>query len=230
MDEALRRRLIGGAVLLIALVTVTGVFFRGGGEALPTEEAATKPDSQSYALEYPENAEILTTAESQPETQIGTIPAAPLEEELPPVEANQKRVRANSENTGSSPTEAKRLPLSPQATSAEEKTRPLPSKADKPVSKNPAAVREADLPGPKAVGAGEWAVQVGSFASRSNAAGIEKKLTGMGYSAFISKTEGQSPALYRVRTGPYATQEEARQDAGKLREQLKQDVKVVAAR
>lgn len=73
-----------------------------------------------------------------------------------------------------------------------------------------------------------WSVQVGSFASRDNADGLQKKLKDKGYPAFVYRNASENPPLFRVRVGPYTKQDEAKLAAQRLREELRLDVRVVA--
>jgi DedD protein len=56
-----------------------------------------------------------------------------------------------------------------------------------------------------------WIVQLGSFASRENAAKLVKELRRKGYSAFVAEFRGSTKTLYRVRVGP--EKERVRADA-----------------
>jgi DedD protein len=73
-----------------------------------------------------------------------------------------------------------------------------------------------------------WSVQVGSFASRANADGLQKKLKDKGYPAFVYRNTTENPPLFRVRVGPYTQENEAQSTSQRLREELRLDVKVVA--
>lgn len=73
-----------------------------------------------------------------------------------------------------------------------------------------------------------WSVQVGSFASRENADGLQKKLKGMGYPAFVYRNASENPPLHRVRVGPYTQKAAAEAASQDLRQALKLDVKVVS--
>lgn len=73
-----------------------------------------------------------------------------------------------------------------------------------------------------------WSVQVGSFASRQNADGLQKKLKDKGYPAFVYRNAAENPPLFRVRVGPYTQEAEARTVAQTLRDELRLDVQVVA--
>lgn len=73
-----------------------------------------------------------------------------------------------------------------------------------------------------------WSVQVGSFASRNNANGLQERLKEKGYPAFIYRNTAEEPPLFRVRVGPYTAETEAKDAAQRLREDIKLDVRVVS--
>jgi DedD protein len=73
-----------------------------------------------------------------------------------------------------------------------------------------------------------WSVQVGSFASRDNANGLQKKLKDKGYPAFVYRNVAENPPLHRVRVGPYTQRAEAETASQRLREELKLDVTIVS--
>jgi DedD protein len=62
-----------------------------------------------------------------------------------------------------------------------------------------------------------WAVQLGSFASRSNADNLTHQLKAQGFSAYILIGGSGSAARYRVRIGPLADRESAERTAVKLK-------------
>lgn len=73
-----------------------------------------------------------------------------------------------------------------------------------------------------------WSVQVGSFASRDNANGLQKKLQDKGYAAFVYRNASENPPLHRVRVGPFTQRAEAETASQRLREELKLDVTIVS--
>lgn len=97
------------------------------------------------------------------------------------------------------------------ATAPEPVARPAPAPASTPES---APKSTAPAPTPATAGA-RFAVQIGSFANRTNAEGLVAKLREGGFPAFMSPTvRGQK--LYRVRVGPVADRAEAQLLATRL--------------
>lgn len=79
-----------------------------------------------------------------------------------------------------------------------------------------ATVSPAPAPAPAA--SSQWAVQVGSFASKDNAERLSGVLKGKSYNAFVMPNEVNGRVLYRVRVGPVAQRSEADLLAAALRE------------
>lgn len=67
-----------------------------------------------------------------------------------------------------------------------------------------------------------WAVQVGSFAKRSNALGLKDKLRKKNIHAFVERIMKDNKAVYRVRVGP----ETSRKKAEVLKIKLKKEFKL----
>jgi DedD protein len=52
-----------------------------------------------------------------------------------------------------------------------------------------------------AVTAGEWVIQLGSFAKRKNAESLQAKLSKAGFEAFVAPLETRGKRTFRVRVG-----------------------------
>jgi len=104
--------------------------------------------------------------------------------------------------------------------------------AETPVPPRPAAqgTSQSAVPGPspqaQPAAAGDWAVQVGSFSSRENAARLASQLKEQGFAAYVSRYQDGGRILHRVRVGPVATRPEAESLAERL-SQAGQKAKVV---
>ena len=88
---------------------------------------------------------------------------------------------------------------------------PLESAAPTPTTPAQAMVSKA-----AAAGHG-WTVQLGSFASRSNADKLARQVKGQGLSVFVLSSGSGAAARYRVRIGPLADRGAATQAAAKLK-------------
>ena len=117
-----------------------------------------------------------------------------------------------------SPTVAKTEPLPPTAASKPIAAAPLPAPAAKPVAVAPAKpVAATPPPAPKTepkpadTSKTGFAVQVGAFASGSDATALRDRLRGAGFNAFTESVPTDKGTLTRVRVGPAMTRAEADQ-------------------
>jgi DedD protein len=62
-----------------------------------------------------------------------------------------------------------------------------------------------------------WAVQLGSFASRSNAENLSHRLKGQGFPVYVLPGGSGASVRYRVRVGPLANRDSAQRTAAKLK-------------
>lgn len=65
-----------------------------------------------------------------------------------------------------------------------------------------------------------WAVQVGSFSSKKNALGLQKRLRAKSYTAFVEAYQAKNGTRYRVRIGPELTSAKAKQLAARLKQEM----------
>jgi len=69
---------------------------------------------------------------------------------------------------------------------------------------------------PAGPAAGQWGVQLGSFADRGNAAALSDWCREQGYNVRIAAATEQGNALYRVRVGPFANRDDAQSAKAQL--------------
>lgn len=206
MEESLKARLIGAAVLVALAVLLVPEVLSGRKAAEPVaEEGAGPRGTRTFTIELGQGP---GHAARTPTTSILPAPAAPaaMTADSEPVRADKGR---DTEPPAQSPGEmaAGALATEPEATPpvplARDATPPQPA----PVSVETAPTASAAPPaGPKAsaVGApgGGWAVQVGAFGSADAARKLVKELGAAGYRAFVSPVSRGGRTLFRVRVGP----------------------------
>lgn len=86
-------------------------------------------------------------------------------------------------------------------------------------------VPAAAIPAKTATG---WAVQVGAFASQTDADNRRDSLRKSGYAAFVEPIKTEKGTLYRVRVGPHALRADAEKVKAELKDKLKLDGTIVA--
>jgi DedD protein len=212
MDQGLKERLVGAAVLVAIAVWLIPWVLDGpddGTDApasslqLPSAEEPMPMRTQTLRLgDAPETANEQATAaapeSSAPETT-ATVAPPPSETESRPEPEAQPTVVA----------------IAPAA------ERPAPVAAPAPKPSTP--------PKQEAAAAGDWTVQLGSFGEEANARRLAQRASTFGYKAEVSSYRSGARTLYRVRVGPQATRGAADAAASALRAHGL-DARVVAAR
>jgi DedD protein len=199
MDEVLKARLIGAAVLVAIAVLLIPELLSGRKTAEPVAEEAGPRGSRTFTIELGggagQSVRTPTTVTTAPEP-LPTVPtpaatdAAPVTEPATPVESTP-------------------LPAEVVAAPVEREPVPLPATAPTVAQPTPPA---ASVPS-----RGGWAVQVGAFGSADTAAKLVRDLSGAGYRAFVSPVARGGKTLHRVRVGPEADKGDAEQLAGRLK-------------
>lgn len=208
MDEKLKRQLVGGAVLLLALVIV--IKWLGSG--------ADPETGASETLTQTRETRVYDLSQLDTEGPVASAPGASNEEAAMP---------ADTEDA------AEGLPPAP-APAASAPPRPAPPPPSEPVLAPPeppaaaASVTEpVTKPKPAAAANGNWIVQVGSYSSEPNAQALQSKLQKQGYATELAAVMLDGRPMYRLRVGPYAAEDAAREAAGRLEEALRQKVSVM---
>lgn len=201
MDESLKARLIGAAVLVAVAVLLIPELLSGRKTAEPQPaESAEARGTRTFTIE-------LNGGRAAGDLQSPPVAEAPAPASAPVAVAEQPAVEP------------------PVAAPPE----PTPEPAPEPVApREPPAVAKAPpavpvkppvetAPAPAAVTRGGWAVQVGAFGSATAAQRLVTDLQGAGYRAYVSPVTRSGKTLHRVRVGPEA----GRDEANRLAERLK---------
>jgi septal ring-binding cell division protein DamX len=111
-------------------------------------------------------------------------------------------------------------PPAPETTNAIDRTTPAPETSPPPIEQPPA--NQLDSGNTQAVG---FAVQVASFRPRPKSEELQRVLQDAGYPVQVVEVDiPGSGRYYRVRVGPFATEEEAREAASNLRSRFSQRI------
>ena len=183
-----------GATLAVAIFLL-GVQI---GRNVKSDRVAVIETGDAVASATPPAASDPTqpAASSGPPAAEPPAPAAEPEDEL----SYAKRLQADN-----APSEKLKTPApAPQAPAAKVES---PTPAPQPAA--PAPVASTARPGP-------WIVQVISLRDRNAATDIARGLSGKGYPAFVLDPPPDSPRLYRVQGGGYASKSDAEQAARRL--------------
>lgn len=254
MNDDAKRRLVGG-IILAAILIVIAVLISDGDDNVTQEEPTAlqmQLDAARGVSNEPETVQTLNLEmpppreENMDTVQLDLPPPEPIGDPAAGNEYNNTATAASQDNGSEVIAQYEPpQPVSPiprptpkpqiQAPEPIAQPKPAPTPQPKPVVKpkpkpqpaaapKPAPVRSP--PPPQAV-AGDWAVQVGSFSSPSNAERLRGKLQQRGYPAFVRRAQVNGVQVHRVRVGPFRTEVGAQQLAAKLSAELGQPVKVL---
>ena len=182
MQDQLKERLTGAAILVIVVVLLVPELFRGPPSANPKPgtSATAGPPVRSYTIDLRDSSTAQPPAASAPALAIPATAAVNAPTKAPP---NAPAVAATSAPAASS---------APPATPVINATQP-------PAVAPATAKSAAAVPGPH-TGAAKtgWTVQVGSFARRDYAERMAKQVTAKGYTVEVAGPDDRG--LYRVRS------------------------------
>lgn len=196
MDRQLAERMVGAAVLLTVLVLVVPALLDGGGEEPYGRADAPLP----AVLEVAPTRTIRIEGQDDrgppvPEARLPQAPVVPPAAGPAPEPAPAEAVAA-VEVPAPDP-----VPTDLPAVTAATPSGPTPApSASKP---SPAAPPTAAAP------AGDWVVQLGSFASGPNAERLAGQVRAKGFTVSVSETGAGDARRYRVRSGAATTREAA---------------------
>jgi len=192
MDQSLKERLVGAAVLVVLAVIFVPMVLDGPDEpsaTAPTTVAAVPAGASTFRydleapLPTPGAAPGTTAPATSPGTAASVAGAAPIA--VPTATAAVKPATAPA-------------------------TKPASSVAPKPAASEPKpTVTTKPTPAPAPSATGGWAAQVGSFSKQATADGVAADLKGKGFKAFVMPHKDGKTTLYRVRVGPVASREAA---------------------
>lgn len=195
MDQGLKERLIGAAVLVALGVWLIPLVLHG---------PAKKPEGESTGLKLPTPDD-------------GTAPVKSLtiqldEQKHPPgTDAADTAEATVAQSDEKAPETAP-----PRAVPAQT---PAASAAASPPASEAATPRSAPSPSPppkQAAAAEGWMVQVGSFSEEENARRLAQRVSTYGYKPVVATFKANGRTMWRVRLGPLPTRDRAEAEASAL--------------
>jgi len=218
MDEALKARLIGAAVLVALAVLLipellSGRKPAGGDEGLPPGSRGTR----TFTIELDGGAGPAPASTSGP--AVSKVPAAtagPARAALAPPATTG--TDAGPVPAATSPADSVAMPGTAAAAAG------VPSAAQAAPLPHPGPAGAGSAPTPPArppvttsPARGGWAVQVGAFGSVATAEKMADQLRSAGYRAYLSPVQRSGKTLTRVRVGPEAERARAEGLAASLK-------------
>jgi DedD protein len=205
VDDRLKRRLIGAAVLVSLAVIFVPMLVEEDSVPAPPVQGTNIPPREDLTFKSQILKEEVTvpTDAPQPEPQ---EPPPPLAAEVPPVD--EPRPIEEAKPVVASPRSKAPEPADKDREKPKEKPAPAPAvKATPTPAPAPAKPPEAK----PVVEASHWVVQVGNYTTREKAAAVASALKSQGLDAFVENLGGKKPT-FRVAVGP----EEDRRQADAL--------------
>jgi DedD protein len=214
MEEALKARLIGAAVLVAIAVLLIPELLSGRKAVEPVAEQGTGPrGTRTFTIELggaPDQS-VRSPMTSAPPAAATPAPAAV----VPQADSSRTEPQPDAEPL---PPPGQQVAASqpPPAQSAAPNT--VPATSEQTVESPPVGAPPAPRPAAAAPAAGgDWVVQVGAFGSADTARKLVKDLVGAGYRAYVSPVQRGGKTLHRVRVGPQADKSSAEQVAQRLK-------------
>jgi len=245
MDQGLKERLIGAAVLVALAVWLIPWLLDGPDHPLPDDdEPLILPVPSGHVGEVRTEVIDLSPRRGDDASAAADSRAAAGVERRPEPPATQSAEPARSaETAGATPSAAAGAPSSSPAAVSEPRagtasaaesgtSRTAAPETSSSAAASPEARTQAASPPPSSpppsssAGAarpaaapapsGDWAVQVGSFGDEENAQRLAQRISALGHSPRITTYRAGGRVMYRVRVGPHATREAAEAAASSL--------------
>ena len=220
MDQGLKERLVGAAVLVAIAVWLVPWVLDG------PEEGAVAPASSlqlpSAEQPMPMRTQTLKLGDAAEQSAQSAPSAQPAPATTPPPQPAVAAAEPAKDSTAAprEPAREKQGAAEPPAeTTVAVATTPAPRPAASTSSPKPEHLKAE----------GDWTVQLGSFGDEANAKRLAQRAGTFGYKAEVSSVRNSGKTLYRVRVGPQATRAAADAAASALRAHGV-DARVVAAR
>jgi DedD protein len=227
MDQGLKERLVGAAVLVAIAVWLIPWVLDGPESGVETAASALTLPAAEEPL--PMRTQTLRLGDAPPPTPAAR--EAPATRSPAPAEPAQARAEP--------PEESELAAAAADQAAAEPREEPKSSAAEsgvaaaRPSEQRPAPTASAAPPKAAAAPAapsGDWTVQLGSFGEEANARRLAQRAGTFGYEADVTSYSSGGRTLYRVRVGPQRTRAEADAAASALRAHGIKDARVVSAR
>jgi DedD protein len=200
MDEALKARLIGAAVLVALAVILIPELLSGRKPAGAGDGAATGPGgARTFIIDLPGNTPGPSPAPT-PAAGPGRVTAQPTTPS--PGAARDAGPAAPAAGNSGGPAAAAEVAAKASPAPATDVAAKAPQGSATPTAVSAPATATATPPAPSSPPRGGWVVQVGAFGSAATADKMADQLRSAGFKAFVSPVSRSGKTLQRVRVGP----------------------------
>ena len=191
MEQGLKERLVGAAVIVIVAVIFIPML-----------------------LDDTENKDIVITESNIP-PKPENIPELPEDNDF-----SSRIIPLQKEAPASGTVETESMPVEEEPVPAEEKPETTVSEHATTGQTPTTSVVKSEEPATN-VGLAAWVVQLGSFSSQGNAESLNKKLRAAGFRSFVEPLKQKNAIAYRVRVGPELKRSDAEAINAKLKQTMK---------
>lgn len=215
MEDKLKKRLIGAAVLVALVVIFVPMMFEKPAEDrqiktsnIPPVPPGLEKFASSAVTPLPAERPLPPPEPLQPVTGVTTTSPAPIAPAKPepihtpaptPAKALAETPPKKPPKAGTEMTHPTPPPPPPSQAAASPSPKPVALPSPKPI----AAVTPSPSPTPAAkAGPGAWVVQMGAFASRENADKLAQKLRAAKFPVIEDEITVNDQVLRRIRVGP----------------------------
>ena len=225
MEERLKQRLVGAAVLASLAVVIVPILLdepHDVNEAVSSTSISEVPERPQDRFEA-----TVTTALDLPETpRLDAELERERRRQASGTSAGGRRVESDAPARVSiaTPPEAPAAPRVPVSVDSGSSASASAAAAESPAS---AAVQPSGSSGNNQIteapvaAAGKWTVQLGSFLKAENASALRKRLRARGYPAFVETGPSARGEMFRVLVGPMPDRGKAKDSAAKLQREMK---------
>lgn len=208
MDQQIKERMVGAAVLVLAAVIFIPMLLSGPSQ----QRIDSASDAYGERTRSPSDGAQAPASDAKFSSRIVPINAPSSESGIDP-EQTRSAIRTSASPPGS---------LAPSRALVRSRSEPasgssaLTQSASKPAAKASTTVLKSSERAAKTDAVRNWVVQLGSFASARNARALRDRLKSKGYKAFARSSEIGAQTVTRVYVGPDASREQAQQRVGRL--------------
>jgi DedD protein len=217
MERTLKERIVGATVIVALGIIIIPWLLDGPAQSpRPVEQALELPRVEQPGRTYTIPLDPAAGPATQVETGNGSQPVP-----MRPGAGAVQRLPAETPPA----TEPRPRPAEQPAQPA---PRPAPTPAPAPQPAPQPAQQPAQSAPQQAVATG-WTVQVGSFSQAENAQGLQRRLAGEGFDAFVSRVATDAGTMHRVRVGPVPERDAADRLLARVRAAGHANARVVRA-
>jgi DedD protein len=201
MERQLLERMVGGGILIAALVIVGPAILNGNRSADPVDDASAPVTDELRSHTVRLNAR-------PPLPQPPETPSVAVTPGMVPSQSVPRTAPVASATNAAQPS---RTPPPGDSSSREQAPPAVAGPTAHPVTSAPPTAK----PQQTSAGSG-WFVQIGTFGQRANADRLVGNLSALGFTAVVSTTERSGKPMHRVRVGPAADRAEVDTLAARL--------------